>query len=239
MQRNPSRHPSLAIRLAALAIGLAAPALDAARAGAQSTPEPVETHQTVTGVGGRSGDAGVVTYRRGWYLGVAPIVTRLHQDALQPLGGAVRLAETGAGARFLVGHAFTETFALELSVLGAGFETDRRGVDAAMAHVTLEAVAHLRPGRRVQPYLVGGLGAVAVGVEGGGLPRQTLEGGQADVGGGLEVHVSRHFALAADYRYALHDFQRQVTSFDGLETRIDIDAQGHAHTWGLRCVYSF
>jgi opacity protein-like surface antigen len=213
----------------------------AARAGAQPPAAAARTDQlsTEAGVGSPSSAAGVVSYRHGWYLGVAPVIADLHQDALQSLGKAVRFAETGAGARFLVGYAFTESFALELSLLGAGFATDQPGVDGAMANVALDAVAHLRPGRALQPYLTGGLGAVAVGIDGGGFPRQSRQGGQADVGAGLELHVARHFALAADYRYALHGFQREVTRVDPVETRVDIDAQGHAHTWGLRCVYSF
>ncbi len=228
----------------ALVCCLAASAVPMGTALAQSATRSAEASSTTSSTTSAAqstvlSEARGATARPGWYVGLQLAAAALHIDASNLPVTGVRLDPIGSGVQVSAGYAFSTAFALELSLLGTRYGTDQSGIDAGCAQLTLDAVAHLSEGSRLQPYVAGGLGGVVVALQGTQLEEASLRGGQVDVGGGLEGFVSRHFALALEYRYSIQSYQKQVTGAGGLSLSRDIVGEGHAHSWGLRCVYSF
>ena len=189
-----------------------------------------------------SATSAFVSARPGFYVSIGAVGARLDLDvedtlAFDALGIDVR--ERGSGGFVQVGYSFAPGFALELSVTTTEHETGRDDVQARFYQLQLDAVAPVARSGRLVPYVVGGLGGAGLELHGAGIDDTTLSGVQANFGAGLEVHVSRHTALAANYRYAIQDFRdKSIEAGPGAGT-VDVDARGDSHTWGLRFTWSF
>jgi opacity protein-like surface antigen len=176
--------------------------------------------------------------RPGFYLALGWVGTHLSlddeaQQAFEDAG--ISFDPQGRGAQFQMGYAFNEVFALELQFTGLNHDADIEDVEVTSGFAQLEAVTNLVTHGHVRPYLAGGIGGAAV--EAGGT---RIDGGQVTAGGGLEIHVSRRFALAFHYRYAIQNYETATLQLDEtLREEIELDASGHSHIYGLRLAFSF
>jgi len=181
-----------------------------------------------------------VSARPGFYLALAGSSTHIDISDDQQPGQGLEVDADGGGAQFLVGYAFHEGFALELSGVGSHHDTNRPDVDAWFAQLQLDAVTHFNTKGRVQPYVAGGIGLAAFGVEGTGIIDTSISGGQVDFGGGVEWMFARHWGLALDYRFAIQRFQDKTIYLDeDTYTNIGIEGSGNSSTWNLRVAFSF
>jgi opacity protein-like surface antigen len=175
--------------------------------------------------------------RRGWYLGLAAAGVSLDTDPLEIPEPGLRVEREGGGVEVAVGYAFSEVLALELCGVYTEHATNR-DVEAALGQLRLDLVTHLREGKRLQPYMAGGLGAAGFALGGSAGGHTTTSGGQAAMGGGVEFHAARHVALALDYRYAIYHYEKLETKLGDLTLGRSIDREGDASTWSLRVAWS-
>lgn len=181
--------------------------------------------------------------RPGWYLGLATGGAALSlDDAVEERFADLDLdlSRTGTGGGIFVGYSFSNRLNLELRVSGREFSTGRDDIDAHYGELVLEVVAPLLPEARVSPYLAGSMGGAGLGFEGRGIEDRTLVAVQAGFGGGVEVHLSRRFALDFQYRVAVQRYEDEVLELeDGSEETLDFDGSGVSQLWGMRVVFSF
>lgn len=216
----------------------------------------MQRHHTVLtllillGLAGGAGQAGasdsvdvengnVNTYRQGWYLSFGLAGTKLDLEAGRQEVTALKVEEEGGGLEFGAGYAFDERFALQARLVASVHKTEREDVDAYLAQFQLDAVTHFRAGHRFQPFVAGGVGGAAFGVEGSDIENRSISGGAIDFGGGLEYHLSPHFALTLDHRQSIQRFDNKRIEVDGATTTLDIESSGHTATTTLRIDYSF
>jgi hypothetical protein len=180
--------------------------------------------------------------RPGFYLSLGGVGTDLRLDLEDPafftsLG--LEVNRIGDGGFIQAGYGFGRGFALELAVVNTVHTTGRTDVDAHFTRLRLDAVAPLIRNGRLQPFLVGGIGAAGLSFTGTGVNDTIVSGALADMGVGLDLHFWRHFAIAATYRYGLVNFrEKTVSSSNGTQT-LDFNGTGETNSWELRFTLSF
>ena len=182
------------------------------------------------------------TARPGWYLSIGAVGAHLGlevQDALAFGALGIDVDERGGGGFLQVGYAFAPGFALEFGFTTTEHSTGRDDVQARFHQAQLDAIAPLVRSGRFIPYVAGGLGGAGLELAGAGIDDTTLSGAQADFGGGIEVYLSRRTALSAHYRFAIQDFRDKSIETGAGAGKVDVDARGDSHTWGLRFAWSF
>ncbi len=181
--------------------------------------------------------------RPGWYLGVGVGAANLSlDDAVESRFSSLNLelSDTGQGGSIFVGYSFHNRLNVELTLLAREFSTGRNDIDASLGALDLQVIAPLLPEARVSPYLAGSAGAGALAFSGAGIDDKGLVAGQVGIGAGLEVQVSRRFAVDFHYRVMVQHYQQEVLTLrDGGDSTIDFDGSGLLQLWGMRLVFSF
>lgn len=196
-----------------------------------ATPQPADAIDVVPSA---------VAVRSGPFASVGFVGTHLQLErrARERLAAAgIDLSSSGIGAELQAGYAFNDHIALELRLLASELATGRYDVAASFGQVLLELVGRLRAEGRVRPFLAGGIGGSAIVLDGGSLDQEALEAAALSAGGGVDVHVSRHWALAFDYRVSVHDFEPHTLA--GPVATVAFDGSGLAHDFGFRWSFSF
>jgi opacity protein-like surface antigen len=158
---------------------------------------------------------------------------RLDEDVID-------LSDSGNGFGLALGYSWRNEFALELQAFGAALSTGNTDIDAGLGQFDLAFRAPLLPRSRLAPYLEAHLGGTVLGLEGDGINDRAVFGGTTGVGGGLEVHLGRRWALDFGYRFSLVSFQEEtIERADGGDEDFEIDGTGHVHRLVLRTVFSF
>lgn len=177
--------------------------------------------------------------RPGFTLAIGTIATNLDlgDDADQLFStGPVDIDRFGRGGMLEVGYAFTREFSLQLRAVGAEHSTGNPDQTFGFGQIQLDAIVTLHSSTPVWPYFAGGIGGVTAAVEEDGKTNW-LAGGAMDFGGGVEVMLSRHFALSFDYRFALQNYETETVENE-FEER-DVDLSSTSQTLQFRVVYSF
>lgn len=177
----------------------------------------------------------------GWYVGLGSSAVHLDLDLGDAAGlgdAANRVDAIGQGGHLQVGYRFAEGFGLELKVVGSEHDAGTDAGVATFAQAHLDAVTWLLPGRRVQPWLAGGIGGAGLEFEGGPYDGSQLTGGQVDVGAGLDVRAAKHLDFGLHYRFAIQNYE--VETLTGpAKAPVEIDGSGVSHTWGLQLRWVF
>jgi len=177
----------------------------------------------------------------GWYIGLGSSAVHLDLDLGDNAGlgdAASRVDAIGQGGHLQVGYRFAEGFGLELKLVGSEHDAGGEAGIATFGQAQLDAVTWLLPGRRVQPWLAGGIGGAGVEFDGGLFDGSQLAGGQVDVGAGLDVRAAKHLDFGLHYRFAIQNYE--VERLDGpAKAEVEIDGSGVSHTWGLQLRWIF
>lgn len=159
-------------------------------------------------------------------------------DRFEQVG--IDLADHGNGFGLALGYSWRNEFAMELQAFGAAASTGNADVDAGLGQFDLAFRAPLLTRSRLAPYLEGHLGGTVLGLSGDAIEDRAVFGGSTGVGGGLEVHVGRRWALDFGYRFSLVSFQEESVDVAGGGTEtVDIDGTGRVHRLIMRVVFSF
>jgi hypothetical protein len=179
--------------------------------------------------------------RPGWTLALGTLRTHLLFDDEDQLfsSGPVDIDHAGRGGFIEAGYAFSPGFALQLRFSGAEHSTGDPDRTAAFGHIQLEAVAHLTETGFARPYVAGGLGAAFLGIEEVDASTNVLVGGSTAFGGGLEIFLSRRFAMSFDYRFGLVNFENEIIEDKTTSTEIAVDRSMQSHSVQTRVVFSF
>lgn len=151
--------------------------------------------------------------------------------------GGVSLDSDAPSGEFRVGYAFSREFQLDAVFTGYDLDTGDRDLHAGYGEARLEVVSHFAEWGNAHPYLAGAVGGAVLGVGRDEDDLEEIEGSVASVGGGLEVDLSRHWALGFDYRYGVANFEDD--DVDLPLARVDLDGAARSHTWGLRFQFGF
>jgi hypothetical protein len=179
--------------------------------------------------------------RPGWTLAAGALRTHLLFDDEDQLfsSGPVDISAAGKGGFLEAGYAFSPGFALQLRLSGAEHSTGDPGRTANFGQIQLEAVAHFSEEGFARPYVAGGLGAAFLGIEEVDASTNVLVGGSIAFGGGLEIFLSRRFALSFDYRFGLQNFENEIIEDQSTSTEIAVDHSMQSHGVQTRVVFSF
>ncbi len=159
--------------------------------------------------------------RPGWYvfLGGSAGIDQAFGDTLEDLIGLSVDVEDSVGFKFKLGSRSFRYLALELELeYLPGFETKVVGIPALETDIfTATANVKLFPlNGRVQPYVLLGAGLMSVSIKDSlGLGLSASDSGPAiKAGGGLDLYMTEHLALALDLSYVLP--AKAVVDFDYL-----------------------
>ncbi len=176
--------------------------------------------------------------RPGLTLSLGLVGTHIDLANIDLFDSGLEIAETGNGVEVQLGYAFTPTFGLELRIVGAEHASGEPNVKTTLAQVHLDAVVGLLSHGRVRPYFAGGIGAGELRAEDANGASLAYDGGLIDMGGGVEVFLSRRFAVSLNYRYALMDLMT-VERTGAAPFQRDVDLSSDTHVWGVRSTFSF
>jgi opacity protein-like surface antigen len=96
--------------------------------------------------------------------------------------------------------------------------------------VQASALAYLLPGRRLSPFILGGVGWYHTRVKGPGNLDDTQQRFGVHAGGGLQLFMNRHWSVDSTYRYVwLERVESRNTSLDDKK----FEDSGHMITIGL------
>ncbi|HKK72860.1 MAG TPA: outer membrane beta-barrel protein [Candidatus Krumholzibacteria bacterium] len=151
----------------------------------------------------------------------------------------IDLGETANGGSLAVGWSWSNEFALELRAGGGEVETANPDVESIFGQLALAARAPLAPRARVAPYLEAALGFSVLGFTGDGIEDRALSGGHTGLGGGVEIHLHRRWAVDFGYQFSLIDFEQETLSTTSGDREIELDGSGRAHRFEVRTVFSF
>lgn len=149
------------------------------------------------------------------------------------------LGSTANGGGLFFGYSWSNSFALELQLNGGTVATGDTDIEAGLADFMIAVRAPLMPQARVSPYMEGHVGGAVVAFSGDGIEDRAVLGGATGIGGGVEFHLSRRFAIDFGYRFSMINFEQEVIDTASGDEEIDIDGSGHMHRWSVRTTFSF
>jgi len=164
--------------------------------------------------------------RSGLYASLGPVAGQL---VLPARTGSALAAEgvpretAGIGMELAVGWAFNPRFELGMRLTGMNADDGDEPRSPMLGQFLVEATTHLRPGKRVNPHLVGGIGGAAIGFGENADEENSLEAAAVQLGAGVELAWTRHWGMVFEYRYTLLDMDRQDVILPASE---DDDATG-------------
>jgi len=181
--------------------------------------------------------------RPGFYLGLSSGGTSLElgDTVEQRLRDAnLSISESGAGGGIFVGYSWSNDFALEFQINGSNMSVSQdNDFETGLAEVLLAVRAPLMPAARVSPYLEGHAGLGVIAFSGSEIEDRAILGGMTGIGGGAEIHLSRHFALDFGYRFSIVNYEQEVIETENGDDEIDFDGSAQTHRIMFRGVYSF
>lgn len=180
--------------------------------------------------------------RPGLYLGLDTGVTDLDLDdgvkqRFEEAGLA--LSPNGAGGGVFLGYSWSNEFALELQLNGSNMSAGDVDLESGLGEFVLAARAPLRLRSRVSPYLQGHLGVGVIAFSGSEIDDRALVGGMTGIGGGVEVHLTRHFAVDFGYRFSVINYQQEILETETGDEEIDFDGSARSHRFMMRGSFSF
>jgi len=163
----------------------------------------------------------------------------LESSAEETLAKAgIKLGTNGVGGELIAGYRFGPNLSLDLRIAGSELDSGAYGVDAGYGSATLQLVGFLRPGEKVQPYVVGGIGGAGIVLDGGDFDEESLEGSIVSLGVGVDVWASQRWVLGFDYRGSTIDLE--ATTIERSDAPdLAFDGNGISHEIGFRWGFRF
>jgi len=144
---------------------------------------------------------------------------------------AVLIEETAPGAGLQIGYLFTPNFQLRLFAAVAEHETSDPDVKIQVGGSTLDAVYLFRAGRKVRPYVFGGLGGFTVESQQADLLYKAEGPGMA-LGGGVHVMLGRKVSLHGALRFEAINWDKVTATYSGsggsASVTVPVDEEGTA-----------
>ncbi len=148
------------------------------------------------------------------------------------------IEDTGAGLQLDFAYRFNPVFSLELSLGGAGHETEISGIDAFFGMGQLLAYYRFRPDGAFRPYIKGGFGGYSLEIKEGSESIR-MEGGGFVFGGGVRYFFTEHVALGLDLAHNIINYNKGELKLGEFSIETDIDEDGSQTSVGLGFSYSF
>ncbi len=178
--------------------------------------------------------------QRGFQLGIQFGRTALGGRTESGSEGDLVIERRGTTAALRVGYQFTPQVALTLDMSGSSHPTNFNLEPANYVSMGLELRYQFVTGSRLQPFVMGGLGVSAVVFYGTGFESR-ITGVVALLGGGLQLHLSRHWRVELAARGDFINWSRRefLRLSDGERLSDPVSAEGSAARLGLGLVWAF
>jgi len=180
--------------------------------------------------------------RQGFYIGGGTC----HFDLEHNLDGrsaivaeGLDLETTARGGLIVFGYGSGPRFTAEGRVGFAKIDDGRPDTDAALGTATMDFLTTLARGRWLEPVLIVGFGVVVLDVSCDAMDDINTFGVVGEFGGGLTTHLSRHFSVSADYRYAILNFEEESRDEFDEGTNYNVGGTGRLHTVSVMATFDF
>lgn len=155
--------------------------------------------------------------------------------------GGIDLSADGVGLALQLKQELGANFALGLRFASSHHAGEDDGTgEVHFGQAMLEMMATLYRGNKTAPYLIGGIGGVGLDLIDTPFEDATLNAGAVTLGGGVDVDLSRRWALGFAYRLTSFQFDREtlVSRRAGEPDRV-FDGAGLAHDLSFRWSFRF
>ncbi|MFN0152109.1 MAG: outer membrane beta-barrel protein [bacterium] len=153
--------------------------------------------------------------------------------------GSVFVGEQGVGVVVALGYGFTPEFATRIVLSGASHETSDPDIDVQFGAGTIEAAYLFRAGAPFRPYLFGGVGGYSLESQKDAFRFETTGPG-VTLGGGLLYFVSEHVGLDAALHLDFINWEKRTAEIEGptgstviVETPIEEEGGAARFAFGL------
>ncbi|MFH1843040.1 MAG: hypothetical protein ABIF77_07505 [bacterium] len=181
-------------------------------------------------------------YRQGFYLGLGSGNYDLdHNLDLRSSFTAegLELKNPERGRLMVFGYGSGPHFTTEGRIAYSRVATSDPDTDVHRMLATIDFLTTVTRFGPLEPHVSVGFGAFLLAVQSSTVEEFSTFAVVGTFGGGLVAHLSRRFSLAADYRYAILNFEEESSGEFEPDNSYDVGGTGYLHVFTLAMTFDF